>query len=323
MRAAGGPDVLEIADVPAPRPGDNELLVRVVAAGLSGADLVQRRGRYPPPPGVPADLLGLEYAGEVAQLGDGARRFRIGDRVMGIVGGAGQAEFVVTHEDLAMPVPAEVSDLDAGGIPEAWITAHDALFAQGRLANGDAVLVHAVGSGVGTAAAQLAKTHGHFVVGTSRSAWKLERAMPLGVDVGVDAREGKFSDAVLEATQQRGAGVILDFVGAAFFDENIRALAPRGRLVFLSTLGGADAALSIRSMMRNRLTLVATTLRPRSAREKAEATRSFADYALPLFESGELKVPVDKVFKLEEAAAAHRYLEEGKAFGKVVFLIAE
>src|SRR5450755_2819748 len=229
-----GPEVFEVVDVPAPGPPHrDEILVRVHAAGVNRADILQRRGHYPAPAGSPADILGLEFAGEVCAAGEGVRELRVGDRVMGIVGGGAQAETVLTSERLVMRVPDAVTNVEAGAIPEAYITAHDALFTIGLLKPGERVLVHAVASGVGIAAMQLAKSRGCMVFGTSRSKDKLDRAKALGLDVAIDA--GSPFDEIA-----RDVDVIIDFVGAPYFERNLNALAMRGRLIIVSTLGGTE-----------------------------------------------------------------------------------
>jgi NADPH2:quinone reductase len=316
IRGFGGPEVLEVADVDEPRPprGD-EILVRVSAAGVNRADTLQRQGHYPAPPGSPSDILGMEFGGVVSAVGPDARGLSVGDRVMGIVGGGAQAEFVLTRAPLAIRVPDRVTDIEAGGIPEAYITAHDALYVQGMLVSGERVLVHAVGSGVGIATLQLAKARGCTVFGTSRSKEKLEKAKALGLDVAIDVSAESFDEVA------RDVDVVVDFVGAPYFEKNLNALATRGRLVIVSTLGGTSASLSLRTLMMKRLRIVGTVLRSRSYEEKAEATRAFERDVVPLLASGAVRVPIDRVFRLEEAAAAHRYVEENKNFGKVVFSI--
>jgi NADPH:quinone reductase len=317
----GGPEVLTIGDRPTPSPKAGELLVHVRAAGLNRADTMQRRGHYPPPPGIPTDIPGLEYAGEVAAVGQGVRHFRVGQRVFGLAGGAAQAEFIAVPETLALPVPDNLSDIEAGAIPEAYITADDALFANGMLVPGEAVLVHAVGSGVGLAALQIAKSFGCKVLGTARGNAKLLRAIELGLDVGILPKVEPFDEAVLRATNGRGVDVVIDFIGAEYLDRNLSALAPRGRLVFVSTLSGPTAELSIATLMRKRLRLAGTMLRYRSLEDKIAATQAFAERVLPLLANGAIKVPIDSVYPLEEAAAAHRHMEENKNFGKIVFTI--
>ena len=317
----GGPEVLEIAEVPTPQPRADELLVRVRAAGLNRADILQRKGHYPPPPGFPEDIPGLEYAGEVAAFGSDVRRFRVGQRVFGLTGGGAQAEFVAIPAALVLPVPDGLSDIDGGGIPEAYITAHDALFTQGSLTAGNTVLVHAVGSGVGIAAMQIAQANGCRVFGTSRTARKLTRAVELGLDMPIDVTKELFDDAVMRATHGRGVDVIIDFVGADYFERNLNALAVKGRLVFVSTLSGASTQLAINIVMHKRLRLVGTMLRNRPLEEKVAATQSFATAVLPLFASQAMKVPIDRMFPLQEAAEAHRYMEANENFGKVVFSV--
>lgn len=318
ITAPGGPEVLELRDVPAPEPGPGQVRVRVHASGLNRADLLQRRGRYPAPPGWPADVPGLEYAGVVDAVGPDARLWAPGDRVMGLVGGGGCAEAVVVHEREAIAVPAALSLVEAAAIPEAFITAHDALFTRLGLALGETVLVHAVGSGVGTAALQLAKAAGARVVGTSRSAWKLEKATSLGLDLGVDATREDFADAALAFTNGAGVDAVLDLVGGAYLEGNLRALAVRGRLAFVGTVAGSRAELDLRIVMTRRLRIEGTTLRARPLEEKIEAARVFAHHALPLFEQRRIRPVLDRVLPADEVQEAHRLLEEGEVFGKIV-----
>jgi NADPH2:quinone reductase len=314
----GGPEVLEIADVPTPEPKADELLVRVRAAGVNRADTLQRRGHYPPPPGYPEDIPGLEYAGEIAALGSHVRHFHAGQRVFGLTAGGAQAEFLITPEVLTLSTPEGLTDVEAGAIPEAYITADDALFANGALRPGETVLVHAVGSGVGIAAMQIAKSNGCRVLGTSRHQEKLDRAVELGLDLPIDVTTQLFDDVAMRATHGRGVDVIIDFVGADYFERNLNALAEKGRLVFVSTLSGAQVQLPIDVMMGKRLRFAGTMLRRRSIEEKTAATRAFADRVLPLLANRAIAVPIDHVFPLAEAAAAHRYMEENKNFGKIV-----
>jgi NADPH2:quinone reductase len=311
----GGPEVLEVRERPKPEPVGDEILVCVRSAGLNRADLLQRSGHYPPPPDSPQDIPGLEYCGIIEAIGPEVRSRETGERVFGLVGGGAQAEYLVTREGLSMRVPDAVSDIEAGGVPEAYITAHDALYAQGSLRTGDRVLIHAVGSGVGIAALQLAKAANCKVFGTSRNAEKLQMAKALGLDVSIDVRTDAFEEFA------RDVDVIIDFVGAPYFEKNLAALALRGRLVSVSTLGGVSVSLSLRTLMTKRLRIVGTMLRARSYEEKVDATRAFEPDVIPLLASGAVRVPIDRVFKLEEAAAAHRYIEENRNFGKVVFTL--
>jgi putative PIG3 family NAD(P)H quinone oxidoreductase len=317
----GGPEVLEVADVPAPEPKRDELLVRVRAAGVNRADTMQRRGHYPPPPGFPEDIPGLEYAGEVAATGSDVRHHRVGQRVFGLTGGGAQAEYLVVPETLALPTPEGLSDVEAGAIPEAYITAHDALFTQGSLAPGETVLIHAIGSGVGLAALQIARAIGCRVLGTSRSPAKLADAVALGLDVPIDVSTELFDDAVMRATHGRGVDVIIDFIGADYFERNLNSLATKGRLIFVSTLSGTEVALSIRILMAKRLRLAGTMLRHRSLDEKVAATRAFAHQVLPLLANGAIKVPIDHVYPVADAAVAHRRMEANENFGKLVLEI--
>lgn len=311
----GGPEVLEVRERPTPVPTGDEILVRVWSAGLNRADLMQRAGVYPPPPDCPQDVPGLEYCGTIEAVGPDVRSREVGQRVFGLVGGGAQAEYVVTREALSVLVPDAVSDTEGGGVPEAYITAHDALYAQGSLRTGDRVLIHAVGSGVGIAALQLAKAAKCKVFGTSRNTEKLQKAKALGLDVCIDVRTDAFEEFA------RDVDVIIDFIGAPYFENNIASLAVRGTLVIVSTLGGNSATLSLRWLMRRRLRVVGTMLRARPYDEKVDATRAFERDVFPLLASGAIRAPIDRVFKLEEAAAAHRYIEENRNFGKVIFAL--
>ena len=317
---SGGPEVVRAGDVPAPVPARGEVLVRVRTAGLNRADLLQRRGLYAPPPGTRADVPGLELAGEVLGVGDAVTSWRPGDRVMAICSGEGQAELAVAHERMLVPIPASLSFEEAGALPEAGITAHDALFTLGGLRPGWTVLLHAVGSGVSTIALQLAKAAGATVIGTSRSAEKLERARALGLDhgilVGRDA--ARFADETRRLTGGRGCPLVVDFVGAAYARENVAALAVRGVLVVVGTMGGADAATDLRALMQKRASIVGTTLRMRPLEEKIAATRAFARDALPLVAAGRVRPVVDEVLPFERAREAHERLERNDSFGKLV-----
>lgn len=313
----GGPEVLEVRDVQVPDPGRGEVRVRVRSAGINRADLMQRQGRYPAPPGWPRDIPGLEFAGSVEAVGSGVRRWKEGDPVMGIVGGGGYAEAVVVHEDAAVRCPGNLSVLEAGAIPEAFMTAYDALFRQMELGLGEAVLIHAVGSGVGTAALQLARTAGAWTVGTSRTPEKVEGARELGLDRGVVA-DGEWAEAVREALPRRGADVICDLVGGAYLEENLAVLAPKGRQIVVGVPSGSEATLQLRSLMSSRGSIRGTVLRARPAHEKAALAREFEDRIVPLFEEGRLRPVVDRTVPPEEAGAAHQYMQENRTFGKLL-----
>lgn len=313
--AAGGPDVIQLRDAPTPEPGPRQVRVRVHASALNRADILQRRGRYPAPAGWPSDIPGLEYAGEVEALGPGVTRWQVGDRVMGLVGGGAHAEFVVVHADETMAIPEGMAYTDAAAIPEAFLTAWDALVARGRLAAGERVLIHAVGSGVGTAAVQLAKRLGATAAGTSRSAAKLEQARALGLDEAIDTSGRGFGEQL-----DQSVDVILDVLGAPAFAANLDALAPRGRLVLLGFLQGATGELSLEPILRKRLEVIGTVMRTRSLEERIPLVAAFAAEVLPGFDGStvSLRPVVAQVFSFAEIVAAHAVMERDENFGKVV-----
>jgi NADPH2:quinone reductase len=311
--AQGGTGAIAIDERPDPAPGPGEILVRVRAAGLNRADLMQRRGQYPAPPGWPADIPGLEYAGVVEGNGEDAGRWRPGDRVMGLVGGGAQAELLVVHQDEALAVPARLSDAEAAAIPESFLTAYDALVVRARLAAGERVLVHAVGSGLGTAAIQVARAIGAEVAGTSRSAAKLERARRYGLTEAIDTSRTSFRTALASPVN-----VILDVLGGPAFGDNLAALAPRGRLVLLGFLAGARTEADLGPLLRGRLEVIGTVMRTRRREERVSLVREFGERMLPLFERGELVPVVDRIYSFSEMAEAHRAMESNATFGKVV-----
>ena len=303
-----------------PAPTADRVRVRVRGAGLNRADILQREGHYPAPPGYPADILGLEFAGEVEAVGDDARRWKIGDRVFGITAGGGQAEFVTVAESNLSRIPAKLSWVDAAAMPEVFITAHDALFTRGELQMGDRILIHAAASGVGTAAVQLAHAAGAKVYGTSRTAEKLEKVRALGLDecIVVSDSPRQFVERVLELTGEMGVEVILDLVGGDYFPRNLEALASQGRIVCVGTTAGRKTEIDLGLVLRRRATIIGTVLRARSIEEKANATRQFAAHVLPLVERGLVRPVVDRVYPAAEVRAAHEYLESNQSCGKVV-----
>src|SRR5829696_442000 len=312
---------LEVCEVERPQARADRVRVRVRAAGLNRADLLQKRGRYPAPPGAPADIPGLEFAGEVEQVGDEVRSWRAGRRVFGITAGGAQAEYVVVPESHLAEIPDGLSYVEAAAVPEVFITAHDAMFTQAELRTGERVLIHAVGSGVGTAAAQLARAAGAGAVyGTARTAGKVERAREFGMDEGAVVSDDPraFAGAVRAWTKGAGVNVVLDLVGASYLDANLEALAPRGRLLLVGTLGGASASLNFRHVMGKRLCVIGTVLRARSAEEKAAAVRRFAAEVVPLFARGLVRPVLDRTFDLGKVDAAYARLESNETFGKVV-----
>jgi putative PIG3 family NAD(P)H quinone oxidoreductase len=309
---AGTTDVIQLRDVPTPEPGPQQILVRVAAAGLNRADILQRRGSYPAPPGWPADIPGLEYAGTVDALGRGTTRWNVGDRVMGLVGGGAHAEAVVVHQDEAIRIPAALSFIEAAAIPEAWLTAYDALVTRGRMQRGERVLIHAVGSGVGTAATQLVRYFGGTALGTSRQKDKLVRAREYGLDIGIDTSGGSFlqvGDPV---------HVILDVLGGPALAENLAVLAPLGRLVMLGHLQGSETATSLSPILRKRLTVVGSVMRTRPLEERAPLVAEFSAQVLPHFPP--LRAVVGATFPMADIALAHGAMERDETFGKTVLI---
>lgn len=315
IKGAGGVEVLKIEDFAAPAPGPQEILVEVAAAGLNRADCLQRRGFYPAPKGTVPDIPGLEFAGVVASCGEGASRFAPGDTVMGICAGGSMATHLVVHQDTALATPDGMELSQAAAIPEVFMTAFDAL-EQGGLAEGKKVLIHAVGSGVGTAAVQLVKRAKAVSIGTSRTASKLERATELGLDHSLLVSDGRFAREL--HTQGHSADIVLDFVGAAYLGENIKALAPRGRVIVIGLLGGLAGELPLGLLLAKRAQIIGTVLRSRDLAEKISLTSEFTSLVAPGFATGELAPIVDRVMPMSEIAAAHEYMESNQSFGKIV-----
>ena len=325
MRAAvitrpGGPEVLEIRDRPTPIPKSNEILVRVRATALNRADLLQREGNYPAPPGSPADIPGMEFAGEVEALGADVTQWRAADRVFGIVGGGGNAEYLVTDAQCVARVPDGLSWTDAASIPEAFITAHDALVVQAQVRGGERVLIHAVGSGVGLASVQLARAWNATPFGTARTAEKIARAREYGLADGV-AIAGD-PEAMLTHTEKwtdgKGVNVTLDLVGGPYLGASIRASAPRGRIMLIGTVAGRSASVPVGMILGKRLTLKGTVMRARGLEEKRAVTAAFAREVVPLVASTAVRPTVDVVFDLADIARAHERLASNETFGKVV-----
>jgi NADPH:quinone reductase len=314
----GGPEVLVPEDRPIPEPGPGEIRVRVHASALNRADLLQRRGSYPAPPGAPADVPGLEYAGEVDAVGEGAGLWAVGNRVMGIVGGGGHAEYVVVHEREGIRVPHDVSWEEAAAIPEAFLTAYDALFRQLDLKMGERLLIHAVGSGVGTAAVQLARAAGATTIGTSRTASKLQRAAELGLEVGIDTSKEDFAEAVNQATYGSGVHAVLDLVGGTLLEASLRVVALRGRVIVVGTTAGHRAEIDLGVLLRRRIHLIGTVLRSRPLEEKIALAREFSGSVIPLLSSGRIKPVIDSVMKFADIRKAHERMEKNDTFGKIV-----
>ena len=330
MRAAvitkpGGPEVLEIQQVETPRPGPGEVLVRVHASALNRADVLQRQGRYAAPSGAPQNIPGLEFTGEVAALGEGATRWRVGQRVFGITAGGGHAEYLTSHERLLAEIPANLSWSEAAAIPEAFITAHDALWKQAALAANETVLIHAAGSGVGLAAIQLVGAKGAIPYGTSRTADKLERARGFGLEDGAVV-SGDLEPVARKAhdwTIGFGINVILDLVGGNYFPGNLEILAQQGRLLLVGTVAGMKTEVALGTILRKRLKIIGTMLRGRSLEEKIAVTEAFASEVVPLLASGKLEPVIDSEFSLSDISQAHERMESNESFGKIILRIAD
>ena len=315
--AAANLEWRDVADLP--KPAGAQVLINVKAAALNRADILQRRGFHPAPAGFPERILGLEFAGEVVEVGASVENFKTGDRVFGITAGGAQAEFLLTDASLLVKIPDNLDFTEAAAVPEAFITAHDAVFAQGNLFDGETLLVHAVGSGVGLAALQLAKAKNLRVFGTSRTADKLEKCAAFGLDEAVlISDEINFAETIKDKTGGTGIDVILDLVGAKYLTENLKSLAVRGRLMLVGTPGGARAELDFGLLMAKRARIIGTVLRSRSTPEKAAATAKFAAEVVPLLEKGLVKPNLDGVLDVRDVRAAHVYLESNESFGKVV-----
>jgi NADPH:quinone reductase len=318
FEGAGGPEVITIGEVPKPEVRPEHIRVRVHAAGVNRADLIQRRGHYPAPAGWPANIPGLEYAGEVEAVRGGVTRWRVGDRIMGLVGGGAQAEMVVVHQDEALPIPDGLSYAEAAAIPESFLTAYDALVTRGQLQTGERVLIHAAGSGLGTAASQIAKQLGATVLGTSRSGDKLARALLYGLDIGIDTSRTPFREVVGEPVH-----VVLDVLGGTALADNLAVLAPRGRLVLLGFLAGSEAEVDLGPILRKRLEVIGTVMRTRGLEERIPLIAEFRERMLPLFqphqERGAVLRPVlERTYPMTQLADAHRVLEGNATFGKIV-----
>jgi NADPH:quinone reductase len=311
----GGPEVLQVEERPVPEPGRGEVRVRVRATAVNRADLLQRQGKYPAPPDAPADIPGLEFAGEVEKVGALVDDLKVGDRVFGLAGGGSYAEQIVVHARTVAHIPRGLPFTEAAAVPEAFITAWDAAVTQAGLTAGETVLIHAVGSGVGTAAVQIARAIGARSIGTARTAHKLDQARALGLDVAIPVVEGRFAQAVRDAG---GADVVLELVGGDYLAQDLLCVAPRGRIMLIGTMAGAQAQLELGTILRRRLTIRGTVLRARPLEEKIAAVQTFARHVVPLLARGVLRPVVDQVWPLAAAAQAHAHLAANEGFGKVV-----
>ena len=310
----GGADALEVQSVPRPELKPGQVLIRVRAAGINRPDLLQRAGRYPPPPGA-SEILGLEVAGEIAGVGEGVERWREGDRVTALLAGGGYAEYALADARHVLPIPSGLDFAHAAALPETVFTVWANVFEGGQMQRGETLLVHGANSGIGVTAVQMAKATGARVFATARGAGKVARAHELGADVAIDASAGDWVAAVKSAGS---VDVILDMMGAGYFAGNVDVLAPGGRLVVIAFLTGAVAELNLMTLMLKRLTLTGSTLRSRDAAEKARLASAIEEHVWPWIASGAVKIPVDRVFPLASAGEAHAFLEQGAQFGKVI-----
>ena len=317
----GGPEVLEVRDVPDPQIGPDEILVRIHAAGLNRADLLQRHGKYPAPAGVPADIPGLEFAGEVAKVGERVRQWKPGQRVFGLLGGGGYAEYCVAHERAVAEIPANLNWTEAAAVPEAFITAHDAMVVQARLRSGESVLIHAAASGVGLAAGQLARAIGAAPFGTTRNADKGKKLSDYGFSGSASGTDPERLSSLMDWPIGAGFDVAVDLVGGPYVALTIERMATKGRIVLVGSVAGRTLELDQGKIMSKRLTIIGTVLRARPLEEKIAATQAFANQVVPLFASGAVKPVIDSDYPMADVHKAHERLESNATFGKVVLRI--
>ena len=318
----GGPEVLKLSEAPAPTAGPKQLLINVKATALNRADTLQRRGLYPPPPGE-SDILGLEIAGTIEGMGDEATGFRGGDRVFGLVGGGGYAEQAVIDYRMAMPIPEGWSFEQAAAVPEVFFTANETLFTLGGLSEGEAVLIHAGGSGVGTAGTQMAHQAGARVFITAGSEEKIRRSKALGCTEGINYKERDFAEEIMRLTGGEGVDVVQDFIGAPYLERNLSILKPRGRLLMVGLMGGPNVEINLGHILRKRLQIFGSVMRPLPLEEKIKITGRFVNRWLPLLREGKIKWIIDTIMPLSQAREAHEYMEANKNFGKIILKIGD
>ncbi len=316
----GGPEVLQLSNVSSPKPTETQLVVDVEATALNRADLIQRRGGYPPPPGE-SEILGLEIAGTVAGIGSAVKEFNKNDRVFGLVGGGGYAEQVVIDYRMAMSIPDKWSFEEAAAVPEVFFTANENIFTLGQLTSGETILIHAGGSGVGTAGIQIAKHAGARVFVTAGTSEKIEKCMTLGATAGINYKQSDFVAEIEQLTEAQGVDVVLDFVGAPYFNRNLQILKINGRLLQVGLMGGSATEIDLGTIMRNRLKVIGSVMRPQSLQEKIAITQRFVDRWLPELKKGTLRPVIDKVFPLVQAREAHEYMEANRNFGKIILRV--
>ena len=318
----GGPDVLVLKQAEVPQPADNEVLIRVVAAGVNRPDVLQRMGLYDPPAG--ASLIpGLEVAGEIVECGPGCERYRPGDLVCALVSGGGYAEYCLAPETQTLPIPKGLTFTQAAGIPETHFTVWSNVFDRGELQAGQSVLIHGGSSGIGTTAIQLAHQFGARVFATAGSIEKCQACLRLGADKAINYKTEDFLSIVKEETQGRGVDLVLDMVGGKNIQKNIRSLAPDGRLVHIAFLESSVAEIDLMPVMLKRLTITGSTLRPRTLNQKAEIASKLQTHVWPLFESTKIRVVVDSCFSLEQVAQAHMLMESSTHIGKIILRLSD
>ena len=320
IREPGAPDVLVASEQPLPSPGEAEILVKVIAAGVNRPDVMQRQGHYPPPKGA-TEIPGLEIAGEVVELGRGTKRWKQGDKVMALVVGGGYAEYCLAFEAHALPVPANLSMVEAAAIPETFFTVWHNVFERGKLAAGETLLVHGGSSGIGTTAIALAKAFGARVLTTAGTPEKCEACRKLGADLAIDYKTEDFVALTKQATQGRGADLILDMVGGDYVGRNYEAAAVEGRIVQIAFLASSRVTVDLMRLMLKRLTHTGSTLRARAVADKAAIARAVENNVLPLIASGRVKPLIDSTFPLAQASAAHARMESGQHIGKIVLTL--
>ena len=316
----GGPEVLELSTVETPKPQRSEVLVRIMATGLNRADSQQREGKYPPPPDAPQHIPGLEFAGEVAEVGQFSG-WTVGDRVFGLTAGGAYAQYLVAHGRTLSRIPEHLDYEQAAALPEACITSYDAMITQGKLAAGEYLLISGVTSGVGTIALQIANAIGAQVVGTTRSAAKVARVEEIGALKSIVTTDGKFSKEVMKATDGKGADVVLELIGGDYVQEDIQCTAPKGRIIIVGLMAGRKTELSLAHILAKRLHMVGTTMRMRPLEEKIQAAQIFQTHVIPLICNGKIKPIIDKIFDLAEASKAHQFMDSNDSFGKIILRV--
>lgn len=315
----GGPEVLQIRDVPRPKPKSDEVLIKVAACGINRPDIVQRNGLYPPPPGA-SDILGLECAGTIVEIGQKVTKWNIGDPVCALLTGGGYAEFATANENTCLRIPKNIDLINTAGIPETFFTVWSNLFDRAHLKRGDLLLVHGGTSGIGTTTIQFAKAFGANVITTSSSTQKCDYCLSLGADFAINYKTDDFVQEIKQITNSKGVDIILDMVAGDYMEKNIKSLKKDGTLVIIAVQHGPKVNFNILPVMLKRLTITGSTLRPRSTEYKSRIAQALEEQIWPLVEKGDIKPVINKTFKFDEVQAAHKYLESGDHIGKVILV---